>query len=326
MSDILLEVNNLRTQFVTRWGTVKAVDDVTFHVRKGEVLGLVGESGSGKTVTCLSILRLVPQPAGCIVGGEIIFQNENLLALSERRMREIRGGSISMILQDPVTSLNPVFTIGNQIFDVIKLHQHLKGTKLYEKALKILKMVGISSPEERVRLFPHELSGGMKQRVVGAIAISCEPSLLIADEPTTSLDATIQAQYLRLLLDLQETIGLTTIFITHDFGVVARMCNRVAVMYAGKIVEMANVRELFNHPLHCYTEALMKSVPKIEKKIGRLNSIEGQPPSLHQIPAGCAFAPRCLMAKEICKQGESPPMIEVENGHSVRCWRHNTGA
>jgi len=253
-----LEVKNLKTYFFTRWGTVKAVDGVSFCLKEGETLGLVGESGCGKSITCLSLLRLVPEPAGRIVGGEILLQGEDLLKKSEKEMREIRGAKISMILQDPMTSLNPVFTIGNQLTEAIKIHRGLKGKDLRERAVNMLKMVRISSPEERLRNWPHQLSGGMRQRVVAAISLSCEPRLLVADEPTTSLDATIQIQFLHLLHEVQQQVGLTMIFVTHDFGIVARMCNRVAVMYAGKIVEMAEVRELFNHAAHPYTEALIK--------------------------------------------------------------------
>jgi oligopeptide/dipeptide ABC transporter ATP-binding protein len=316
-----LEVKNLKTYFFTRWGTVKAVDGVSFCLKEGETLGLVGESGCGKSITCLSILRLVPQPAGRIVGGEILFQGEDLLKKSEREMREIRGAKISMILQDPMTSLNPVFTIGNQLTEAIKIHRGLKGKDLRERAVDILRMVRISSPEERLRNWPHQLSGGMRQRVVAAISLSCEPRLLVADEPTTSLDATIQMQFLRLLREVQQQAGLTMIFVTHDFGIVARMCNRVAVMYAGKIVEMAEVRELFNRAAHPYTEALMKSVPKADEKVERLTSIEGEPPRLHNVPPGCTFTPRCSYAADNCRD-EYPPSVEIRSGHLVSCWKY----
>jgi len=318
----LLEVNGLRTYFFTRWGTVKAVDGVSFSVNEGETFGLVGESGCGKSITCLSILRLVPAPAGRIIGGEILLEGEDLLKKSEKEMRKIRGRKISMILQDPTASLNPVFTIGDQITEVIKIHRGLKGRSLWQSAKEMLEMVRIPSPDIRLRNWPHELSGGMRQRVVGAIALSCEPALLIADEPTTSLDATIQVQFLRLLRELQQQTGLTLIFVTHDFGIVARMCQRAAVMYAGKIVETANVRELFNHPAHPYTQALMKSLPKVEEKVERLASIEGQPPPLHNLPPGCTFAPRCYYAKERCRS-EYPPTVEIEKGHAVSCWNFN---
>lgn len=317
----LLEVNNLRTYFFTRWGTVKAVDGVSFSLKKGEALGLVGESGCGKSVTGLSIVRLVPQPAGRIIEGEILLEGEDLLKKSEGGMRKIRGSKISMILQDPMTSLNPVLSVGDQLIETIKTHHSLKGQNPWERAKKILQMVRIPSPEVCLRSWPHQLSGGMRQRVVGAICFSCEPCLLIADEPTTSLDATIQAQYLRLLHELQVQTGLALIFITHDFGIIARMCQRVAVMYAGKIVETADVRELFNHAAHPYSQALLKAVPNIERKVERLVSIEGQPPPLHHLPAGCAFAPRCSSAKNKCRH-QYPTAVEIKDGHSVACWKY----
>lgn len=316
-----LEVKNLKTYFFTRRGVTKAVDEVSFRLKVGQTLGLVGESGCGKSVTCLSILRLVPQPAGRIVGGEILLQGEDLLKKNEEEMRKIRGGKISMILQDPMSSLNPVFSIGNQLTEAIKIHRGLKGQSLWERAKEALEMVRIPSPEICLKNWPHQLSGGMRQRVVGAISISCEPRLLIADEPTTSLDATIQVQYLRLLRELQNQTKLTLIFVTHDFGIVARMCEEVAVMYAGKIVEMAEVRELFNHPSHPYTQALMKTVPKIEEE-GRLVSIQGQPPQLCNLPPGCIFVPRCSYTKDMCRE-QYPPTVEIKNGHSVSCWKYN---
>jgi oligopeptide/dipeptide ABC transporter ATP-binding protein len=320
---IHLEVKDLRIYFFTRWGTVKAVNGVNFVLKKGETLGLVGESGCGKSTTCLAILRLVPEPACRIVGGQILLQGEDLLTKSKNEMRRIRGSKISMILQDPMTSLNPVLTIGNQLTEAIKLHAGLHGKSIRERAREMLERVYISSPESRLRNYPHELSGGMRQRVVGAIALSCEPHLLIADEPTTSLDATIQAQYLRLLRELQEQFRLTMIFVTHDFGIVARMCRRVAVMYAGRILETADVRELFNRPLHPYTELLMKSVPKVEERVERLAGIEGQPPSLHDLPAGCTFAPRCPFVEDRCRLGEHPSAVEVTEGHLVSCWKYS---
>jgi ABC-type dipeptide/oligopeptide/nickel transport system ATPase component len=260
----LLDVKGLKTYFFSRWGTVKAVDGVSFSLQKGETLGLVGESGSGKSITCLSILNLVPQPAGRIVEGQVLFQGEDLTRKSEKEMEKIRGSKISMIVQDPMTSLNPVFTVGNQLKEAIRINHPYKGKQLRERAVEMLKMVRIASPESRLQNYPHQMSGGMKQRCVAAIALSSPPKLLIADEPTTSLDATIQVQFLRLLHELQQETGLALIFVTHDFGVVARMCNHVAVMYAGKIVEKAGVRELFNQPLHPYTRALMQSLPKVE--------------------------------------------------------------
>jgi len=319
MMNPLLEVKELRTYFYTRWGTVKAVDGVSFHVNERETFGLVGESGCGKSITCLSILRLVSQPAGRIVGGEVLLQGEDLVKKSEREMRKIRGSKISMILQDPMTSLNPVFTVGAQVTEGIRIHQGLKGKSLWERARNMLEMLHVPSPEIRLRNWPHQLSGGMRQRIVGAIALSCEPRLLIADEPTTALDATIQLQYLRLLRELQEKTGLSMIFITHNFGVVARMCRRAAVMYAGKIVETAEVRELFNRPSHPYTEALMRSVPKAEEKVEKLMSIEGQVPPLHNLPPGCIFAPRCSYVKDKCRV-DYPPTAEINKEHTVSCW------
>jgi oligopeptide/dipeptide ABC transporter ATP-binding protein len=317
-----LEVINLKTHFFTRRGVVKAVDGVSFRVEKGETFGLVGESGCGKSMTCLSIMRLVPEPGGRIVDGVIRLEGDDLLRKSSKEMIKIRGSKLSMILQDPMTSLNPVFTIGNQLTEAIKVHQRGKGKALWEQARKMLQRVQIPSPEECLRRWPHQLSGGMRQRVVGAITISCEPRLLICDEPTTALDATIQLQYLRLLRELQERTGLTLIFVTHDFGIVARMCQKAAVMYAGKIVEIAEVTELFDHPTHPYTQALLRSVPKVEEKVERLTSIEGQPPPLHELPPGCSFAPRCSLRGENCRPETYPPLIEIKTGHSVSCWKY----
>jgi oligopeptide/dipeptide ABC transporter ATP-binding protein len=315
----LLEVKNLKTYFFTRWGTVKAVDGVSFNISQGETFGLVGESGCGKSITCLSLMRLVPEPAGKIVEGEIRFDGKDLLKYSENQMRKIRGSQISMILQDPMTSLNPVFTIGKQVTEAIKIHRGLKGSRLWQRAEKMLEMVRIPSPKVRLKNWPHELSGGMRQRVVGAIALSCEPRLLIADEPTTSLDATIQVQLLNLLSDIQKRTGLALIFITHDFGIIARMCQRAAVMYAGKIVETAPVKQLFDRPAHPYTQALMRSLPKVERKVDKLFSIEGQPPPLHRLPVGCAFAPRCDYTTDKC-EAEYPPFFELETKHAASCW------
>jgi oligopeptide transport system ATP-binding protein len=320
-----LEVKDLRTHFFTRWGTVKAVDGVTFSLNEGETLGIVGESGCGKSMTCLSLMRLVPEPAGRIVGGQILLRGEDLLKKSEKEMRRIRGGKLSMILQDPMTSLNPVFTIGDQLKEAITIHRGLKRRSLRERAVEMLKMVRISSPEQRLRNWPHQLSGGMRQRVVTAISLSCEPSLLIADEPTTSLDATIQVQILCLLRTLQEEAGLALIFVTHDLGIVAKMCNRVAVMYAGKIVEMAEVRDLFNRAAHPYTQGLMKAIPRIDQKLGRLTSIEGEPPRLHQVPPGCAFAPRCSSVRDYCRHDQYPPSVEIEEDHWISCWKYAKG-
>jgi len=319
MAGTILEVQDLRTYFHTRWGVTKAVDGVSFDLGEGETIGLVGESGCGKTVTCLSLLRLVPQPAGRIVGGKILLDGEDLLAKSEREMRNVRGKKISMILQDPMTSLNPVFSIGYQVQEPIKIHQRARGHLLWQKARDVLGMVKIASPEVRMRDFPHQMSGGMRQRVVGAIALSCQPSILIADEPTTSLDVTIQAQYLDLLKELQQQTNVSLIFITHDLGIVARMCDRVCVMYAGRIVESAPVVELYDRPLHPYTQALIASVPAADKRVERLFSIEGQPPTLHNLPPGCLFKPRCAYQSDECEK--YPDEVEAAPQHRVSCWQ-----
>ena len=320
MSKILLQVEDLHSFFFTRKGVVKAVDGVSFHVHEGETFGIVGESGCGKTVTGLSILRLLPEPGGRIVGGKIILDGTNLLELSKKEMRAYRGKMISMILQDPMTSLNPVYTIGDQIAESVRLHQGLADDKVQEEAISALRLLKIPAPEMRLRDYPFQMSGGMRQRVVGAIAMSCHPRLLIADEPTTALDATIQAQYIALFKDVQKTTNVAIIFITHDFGVVANMCHRVGVMYAGKIVETAKTREVFKAPKHPYTTALINSVPRLDRKDDRLYSIEGQPPSLMNLPAGCRFFPRCSVALEVCGEQE-PPEMKIGDEHYVACWR-----
>jgi oligopeptide/dipeptide ABC transporter ATP-binding protein len=319
--DVVLEVRDLRTQFSTKWGLVKAVDGVSFAVRRGETLGVVGESGSGKSMTALSIMRLVPAPAAKIVGGEVILNGRDLLQLTEDEMTRVRGSEISMILQDPMQALNPVFTIGNQVGETIRIHQGLRGQALWAKVIDALKKVRIPAPEARARDYPHHLSGGMRQRVVGAIGISSGPSVIIADEPTTSLDVTVQAAYLRLLRQIQEEQGVALIFITHDFGIVAKMCDRVAVMYAGRIVELADVRTIFNSPLHEYTKALINSVPKVEEEPGRLPQIAGQPPLLHDLPPGDAFAPRSPLKFEPADALVRPELVEVEPGHWVQLGR-----
>ncbi|MCJ7593398.1 MAG: ABC transporter ATP-binding protein [Desulfobacterales bacterium] len=319
MGKKLLEVIDLKTYFFKGNTIVKAVDEASFHVEEKETLGFVGESGCGKSMTGLSILRLVPRPTGRIMGGKILFEGQDLLALSEKKMRELRGRKISMILQEPMTSLNPVFRIGSQIGEAIACHSRMKRETLTSKVIEMLKFVRIASPETRIASYPHEMSGGMKQRVVGAIAISCRPRLLIADEPTTSLDVTIQAQYLELLKDIQRELGMALIFITHDFGIVASLCDRVAVMYAGKIVEIAPVRDIFKHSAHPYTASLIRAVPKLKTKINRLISIPGQPPKLHSLPPGCKFAPRCEHAVGKCAENE-PPLFEVNANQFARCW------
>ena len=315
----ILEVQDLQTHFFTRTGVVKAVDGVSFSLHPGETLGIVGESGCGKSMTALSIMGLVPQPAGRIVGGQVLLEGEDLLQMSTREMQQIRGREICMILQDPMTSLNPVYTVGNQLMETLRMAKvGLKG--LRDRAIEALARVNIASPESRMANFPHQMSGGMRQRVVGAIALAGVPKVLIADEATTSLDATIQLQYLQLLKDLQAETGLAIIFITHDFGVVAKMCDRVAVMYAGRIVESADVRSLFNNPSHPYTEALIRSVPNVDEDVDNLYSIEGQPPALDQLPEGCTFAPRCPYVFDRCL-GEFPIAFNVGDNHHATCWR-----
>jgi peptide/nickel transport system ATP-binding protein len=320
MNQIVLQVEDLHTSFFTRKGEVKAVDGVSFFVREGETFGIAGESGCGKSVTALSILRLLPEPSGQIIGGKIILEGTNLLELSKKKMRAYRGRMISMILQDPMSSLNPVYTIGSQIGESIKLHQALPDNMIEPEIIESLRLLKIPTPETILGNYPFQLSGGMRQRVVGAIAMSCRPRLLIADEPTTALDATIQAQYIALFKDIQKKTNVAIIFITHDFGVIANMCHRVGVMYAGKIVESAPTREIFKSPRHPYTIALINSVPLLDRKDKHLYSIEGQPPSLLNLPPGCRFAARCSVAKDVCLQQE-PPEVRVGSDHTVSCWR-----
>jgi len=319
MSQPVLDVRGLRTHLVTRWGTVRAVDGVSFSVSEGETLGLVGESGSGKSMTCLSLVRLVPRPAARILGGTVLLDGEDLLTKSEPEMQRIRGRKVAMILQDPMSSLNPVFSIGMQVREPVAMYHKLRGRALIERAADLLASVRIPSPGARLRAFPHQLSGGMRQRVVGAMAIAAPPRLLIADEPTTSLDLTIQAQYLALLEELQERHRLALIFITHNLGIVSRICDRVAVMYAGRIVEMGPVRQLFTAPAHPYTRALLESIPRLGAKIERLAAIDGQPPDLARLPDGCAFAPRCPQVMDRCR-AEAPPEFVVGEGQVSRCW------
>ena len=326
----LLDVRGLRTHLHTKLGLLPAVDGVSFQVRPGETLGIVGESGSGKSMTALSILRLTPQPASRIVGGQVLLNGEDLLTKSADAMRKVRGRQISMVLQDPQTSLNPVFTIGKQVIEAIATHGARSDRKgLLSQAIEALRRVRVAAPEYRVQSFPHQMSGGMKQRVVGAIAISCAPQLLIADEPTTALDVTIQAQYLRLLKTLQAETGLAIIFITHDFGIVARMCDRVLVMYAGRVVESGPVRRIFSVPSHPYTRALLSSVPTVERRVERLFSIAGQPPALWDLPQGCRFAPRCPDVETRCSEQYPPSFISPEDlgaDHQASCWKLESSA
>ena len=314
----LLNIKDLKTYFFTYQGVVRAVDGVSFKINRGETFGLVGESGCGKSVTALSIMRLVPSPPGKIVGGEIRLDGENLLKLNEKQMRKIRGKKISMIFQEPMTSLDPVFTIGHEIMESIQLHQGLRKEEAREKAIETLRVVGIPDPERRVDEYPHELSGGMRQRAMIAIALSCNPTLLIADEPTTALDVTIQAQILRLIDELKEKFGASVMLITHDLGVIAEMCDNVAVMYAGHIMEYTDVDTLFSNPLHPYTKGLNKSIPRLDVETERLDVIRGLVPNLLDVPSGCPFHPRCDFCSERCIK-EIPKLIEVEDHHLVRC-------
>ena len=316
----LLEVEDLRVELATRSGLVRAVDGVSFHVAEGETLGIVGESGCGKTMTALALQRMLPRPGGRIAGGRIRLGGEDILAKSEAEMRDIRGRDMAMILQDPMSSLNPVMTVGAQVAEPIRAHQRPAREALRAAVLRMLDAVRIPSPAARAGNYPHQMSGGMRQRVVGAIALSCRPRLLIADEPTTALDVTIQAQYLALLKDLQRETGVAMILITHDFGIVAKMCDRVAVMYAGRIVETADVRTLFAQPAHPYTRALLDALPSMEHRTARLKVIDGQPPDLRSPPAGCRFAARCGLVTAACL-AEYPVGITPRPGHVAHCIR-----
>ncbi|MBZ4660270.1 MAG: transporter ATP-binding protein [Desulfacinum sp.] len=316
----LLEVQNLKTYFFTDRGVAKAVDDVSFSLDTGKTLCVVGESGCGKSVTALSIMRLIPEPPGRIVGGRILFEGTDLVGLSEARMRSIRGNKISMIFQEPMTSLNPVFRVGDQIAEVLELHENMKKADAMDRAVELLRMVGIPSPESRVRDYPHQMSGGMRQRVMIAMALACNPKLIIADEPTTALDVTIQAQILELMEELSRTTGTAILLITHDLGVVAETAEHVVVMYAGRVVEEAPVRELFHDPLHPYTRGLMRSIPSMsDDERRRLEAIPGVVPSLLALPVGCKFNDRCRHAFDRCL-AEEPPLTTPKDGHSVRCW------
>ncbi|HNU07156.1 MAG TPA: ABC transporter ATP-binding protein [Pyrinomonadaceae bacterium] len=317
----LLEVKNLQTHFPTRAGLVQAVNDVSFNIDEGELLGLVGESGCGKSITALSVMRLIAPP-GKIAGGSIKFKGEELTDASDERMREIRGNDIGMIFQDPMTSLNPVYTVGEQIAEALRLHRKLNKKDAWEAAIASMKEVAIPSPERRVADYPHQLSGGMRQRVMIAMALACDPELLIADEPTTALDVTIQAQILELLDELRKTRKLAVLLITHDLGVVAEVADRVSVMYTGRIVEESGVDEIFGNPKHPYTQGLLRSVPKLSSneidKVTRLQTIEGTVPSPTQLPDGCHFAPRCAYRKDECAKGDIP-LLDVAGDAKVRC-------
>lgn len=320
MADKLLQVNNLKTSFFTHVGEVQAVRGVSFGLNAGEALGIVGESGSGKSVTSMSLMKLLQFP-GKIIDGEILFEGTNLVNKSEKEMRRVRGNDIAMIFQDPMTSLNPVYTIGNQIIEAILEHQHVTHAQARQKAIKMLELVGIPSPAKRLNNYPHEFSGGMRQRAMIAIALSCEPKLLIADEPTTALDVTIQAQILELMKDLKEKINTSIILITHDLGVVADLCSRIIVMYGGLIMEEGTARQVFYDPKHPYTMGLLKSIPKLHKKDKeRLIPIDGTPPDLVKPPSGCPFYARCDYAMKICKE-QQPPYFSAGPGHRSMCWR-----
>ena len=317
----LLEVKSLKTYFYMDDGVSKAVDDVSFEIDEGHTLGIVGESGCGKSVSCLSVMRLIQDPPGKIVGGEVLFKGTNLLDLEETEMRKIRGNSISMIFQEPMTSLNPVFTCGDQIMETLILHQHMSKEQAKERAIEMLRQVGISGPEQRVNEYPHQLSGGMRQRVMIAMALSCNPSLLFADEPTTALDVTVQAQILDLLRGLQKQYNMAIVVITHDLGVVAEMAERVVVMYAGKVQEDSDVRTIYKNPSHPYTIGLQKAIPRVHEDMDRLYVIEGSVPNPLDFPPGCKFHPRCPQVMDKCRVQE-PELIQIEPGHKVRCWLH----
>lgn len=319
MSEKLLEVKNLETSFFTHVGEVQAVRDVSFHVDKGEVLGIVGESGSGKSVTLMSILRLIQHP-GRIKGGEIIFDGEDLLKKSSKQMNAIRGKKISMVFQDPMSSLNPIFRIGNQIIETIRTHEHISADQAKKRAVELLELVGIPSPKTRVNCYPHEFSGGMRQRAMIAMALACKPKLLIADEPTTALDVTIQAQIMELFAEIQKKEGTTIILVTHDLGVVSEICDRVLVMYGGKIMEQAECRGIFDNPMHPYTQGLLKSIPRIENgKRERLKPIQGTPPDLLNPPKGCPFTLRCSSAMKLCLEMQAELQETGEKGHKSAC-------
>lgn len=318
MSKLLLNIQNERLSFFTPAGEVKALNDVSIQMNEGDVLGIVGESGSGKSVTAYSIMQLLPQ-TGRIVGGTVEFNGHRINDMTEKEMRKIRGNEVSIIFQDPMTSLNPVYTIGDQLMEAILLHTQKDEEQARERAIELLKLVGVNEPEKRLKQYPHEFSGGMRQRVMIAMALACEPDILIADEPTTALDVTIQAQILELMQSLQKELGMAIIMITHDLGVVASMCDEVIVMYAGKIVERGTVKEIFYNPCHEYTKGLLKSIPKIDKERKKLTPIEGNPVDLLNMPKGCAFSPRCAQCMRICME-EYPPELWINEEHLASCW------
>ena len=320
MTDVLLDVQDLRTHFAISGAVVRAVDGVSWDVRPGETVALVGESGCGKSVSALSVMRLVSQPAGRIVGGRILFKGRNLLELSDEEMRKIRGRDIGMIFQEPMTSLNPVLSVGRQLTEPVEIHLGMTPAQARARAAELLSLVGVSDAERRLRQYPHQFSGGMRQRMMIAMAIACNPALVLADEPTTALDVTIQAQILELMKGLSRRLGAAMLMITHNLGVVARYADRVNVMYAGKIVERATAREIYANPRHPYTLGLLRSVPRLdEPRRSRLEPIPGQPPDLSRLPVGCSFAPRCPYVIERCR-AETPPLDPVDGGHLAACW------
>ena len=318
--DVLLQVKDLQTHFFTQEGVVKAVDGVVYDVHEGETVALVGESGCGKSVSALSIMRLIPTPPGRIVGGEILFQGRDLLRLPDEEMRQIRGKEIAMIFQEPMTSLNPALTIGRQLTEGLEVHLQMGPREAAERAAELLLLVGIADPKRRLAQYPHQFSGGMRQRVMIAMALSCNPKLVLADEPTTALDVTIQAQILELMRDLSRQFGVAMVIITHNLGVVARYANRVNIMYAGKVIEQGSARTIYTHPRHPYTLGLLRSVPRLDQpKKTKLEPIDGQPPDLGHLPPGCSFRPRCRFAVERCGY-EVPPLMPVETEHLSACW------
>lgn len=320
MTQKLLSVKDLKTYFYTDDGVIPAVDGIDFELDRGGTIGIVGESGCGKSVTSLSVMGLIPQPPGKIEGGEIIFEGKNLLELEESEMRNIRGNDISMIFQEPMTSLNPVFTVGNQVSEAVMLHQGLNEAEARDKSIEMLRLVGIPSPESRIDDYPHQLSGGMRQRVMIAMALSCNPKLLIADEPTTALDVTIQAQILDLMRDLRKELGTAIMMITHDLGVIAELVDKVVVMYTGKIVEAADTHTIFKDPRHPYTIGLLGSIPRLDSDGEKLATIPGAVPIPGSFPEGCGFHPRCPFATDLCVRRE-PPAFELKEGHKVACWK-----
>lgn len=315
----VLEVSDLTTRFNTQDGVVHAVNGVSFELRSGEFLGVVGESGSGKSVTMMSLLKLIPMPPGEIVSGKAVFDGEDLLTISAEKLRKIRGGRIGFIFQDPMTSLNPVLTVGFQLTESLRIHRKIPDKELRPRAIELLEMVGIPAAKERLKAFPHELSGGMRQRVMIAMALACGPEVIIADEPTTALDVTIQAQIIEIVRDLRERLGTAVIWITHDLGVVAGLADRVLVMYGGQIVEEAPVGDLYADPQHPYTEGLLGSLPRLDQKGRELINIKGQPPSLYEVPARCSFEPRCPYAFDRCRE-QNPPLIQISETRKTACW------